>query len=282
MLQFSSVASVNCLYWITSLEPDKQGTTRRVIEDLHPFFARVGLPFEVFEAHTAAELVTKLQEIAVAANFGAKPIIHLDTHGLDDKEVFIAETKEFVSWSKIYTLFRAINIKTENNLCVVSAACYSLELVKQISITEACPFFILLAPEKTVSFGFIEQATLAFYEDVFRNLNILEAYEKHLKPGLSVFHTERMFAIVFARYFKFKCMGRGGRERREDLLTQAVTLGIANNRRNRRVIRSTTKTMTRPTPEVVNRFAHTFLIGKRIPFGFGELLKLIKGAEPTD
>jgi len=250
-----------------------------VIEDLEPFFARIGLPFEVFEPRTAAELATKLQEIALAAKSGAKPIIHLDTYGLDDKGIFIAATREFVAWSDLYAAFRAINIKTGNNLCVVSAACYSMALIKQISITEACPFFIMLAPEKTVSFGFIEEATVAFYKDVFGDLNILGAYEKHLKPALSVFHSERMLAIVFARYFKFKCMGRGGRERREDLLTQAVASGIANNRHNRRVVRSTAKAMTRPTPEVVNRFAHTFLIGKRIPFGFGELMKLIKGDE---
>ena len=140
----------------------------------------------------------------------------------------------------------------------------------------------MLAPQKTVSFGFVEQATVAFYQDVFEGLNILGAYEKHLKPGLSVFHSEKMLAIVLARYFKFKCMGQGCRERREGLLTQAIASGVPNNRRSRRMVRSTAKAMTRPTPEIVNRYAHTFLIGKRIPFGFVELMKLIKGAEAAD
>jgi hypothetical protein len=123
---------------------------------------------------------------------------------------------------------------------------------------------------------------LRFTKTFSGDQNILGAYEKHFKPGLSVFHSERMLAIVFARYFKLKCMGRGGRERREGLLTQAIASGFVNNRRNRRVIRSTAKAMTRPTPAVVNRFARTFLIGKRIPFGFGELMKLVNGAEPAE
>lgn len=216
----------------------------------------------------------------MAASFGAKPIIHLDTHGLDDKGIFIDATKEFVAWSNLYALFRTINIKTGNNLCIVSTACYSMVLVKQISITEACPFFITLAPEHTVKSGLIQDAMVAFYKDALENLNILGAYEKHLKSGLSVFHSERMLAIVFARYFKFKCMGRGGRNRREDLLTQAVRAGIANNRHNRRVTRSIAKAMTRPTPRIVNRFADKFLIGKGIPFSFGELMKLINEAKP--
>jgi hypothetical protein len=135
MLQFTSSASVNCLYWITSLEPNKQGTTRRVIEDLDPFFSSIGLPFEVFEPRTAGDLVKRLQEIALAAKLGAKPIIHLDTHGLDDKGIFIAATNEFVAWSRLSDLFRAININTRNNLCIVSAACYSMSLIMEMSVT---------------------------------------------------------------------------------------------------------------------------------------------------
>ena len=130
MLQFSSVANVNSLYWITSLEPDKQGTTRRVIEDLEPFFARIGLPFNISEPQTAAELLKILHQIALAAKMGAKPIIHLDTHGLEDKGIFIAASKEFVAWADLYELLRAINITTGNNLCIVSAACYSMRLIK--------------------------------------------------------------------------------------------------------------------------------------------------------
>ena len=62
MIQFTSVANVNCLYWITSLEPGQQGATRRVIEDLEPFCSRIGLDFELFEPHSAAELTRKLQD----------------------------------------------------------------------------------------------------------------------------------------------------------------------------------------------------------------------------
>lgn len=135
----------------------------------------------------------------------------------------------------------------------------------------------MLAPENTVSFGFVEHTTVAFYKEVFEDHNILGAYDKHFRPGLSVFHSEKMLAVVLARYFKFKCMGQGGRERREGLLTQAIASGVPNNRHNRRMLRSTAKAMTRPTPEIVNRYTHRFLIGKKIPFSFVELMKLIKG-----
>jgi hypothetical protein len=55
MVEFTSLARVNSLYWITSLEPTMRRTTERVHDDLHPFFVSIGLSFKFFEPQTAAE-----------------------------------------------------------------------------------------------------------------------------------------------------------------------------------------------------------------------------------
>jgi hypothetical protein len=79
--EFNSGFSVNSLIWISSLSPDEQGPTRRIVEDLQPWSARIGLPFIRYDLKSADELYQLLDGIAQCAGDGAKPMLHLDMHG---------------------------------------------------------------------------------------------------------------------------------------------------------------------------------------------------------
>ena len=162
MLHLSSVININSLIWITSLEPNETGTMNRVHDDLQPYLLSIGLPFHAVGPRSGSELLACLDAIAKRAKDGLRPIIHFDTHGSRKDGLYIAASREFVSWQKLVEKLRAINVETGNNLCVVSAACFGMHAIMETNIGNAAPFFALIAPENTVTFGFVEQRTVPF------------------------------------------------------------------------------------------------------------------------
>jgi hypothetical protein len=88
MISFTSTLRVNALFWISSLKPGEEGTTRRVTEDLTPFFNSIGLLHQFWTPGSAAELDEALDAIAQAATEGMCPIVHFDTHGSDRLGLF--------------------------------------------------------------------------------------------------------------------------------------------------------------------------------------------------
>ena len=98
MISFTSTLRVNALFWISSLKSGQEGTTRRVTEDLTPFFNSIGLPHQYFTPRSASELDAVLDAIAQAATEGMCPIVHFDTHGSDRMGLQVAASNEFVSW----------------------------------------------------------------------------------------------------------------------------------------------------------------------------------------
>jgi hypothetical protein len=49
-----------------------------------------------------------------------------------------------------------------NNLVVVAGVCFARNAILQIKISEACPVYMLIAPETGVTFGFLEDNTVPF------------------------------------------------------------------------------------------------------------------------
>ena len=212
-LHLSSVLNINSVIWISSLEGSEKGSTQRVIDDLRPYFVSIGLPFKFVEPKTKAELLACLDAIERRARAGLKPIIHFDTHGSAESGLFIGGSKEFVSWQQLVDKLRQINTATRNNLGVVSAACFGLHVIKPIVVGEAVPFFALIAPEEKVSFGYIEQHTVRFYQDLFDKGDVVAAYNGSFSERLKLFHCEKLLAIALVRYVAAHCMGSGKRKR---------------------------------------------------------------------
>jgi hypothetical protein len=281
MRAFSSTLTVNSLFWFTSLELNEQGVTRRVQEDLMPYLGSIGLHWQICEPQTAAQLLGALNQITQMARAGLKPVLHFDMHGDMANGIKLATAGEFVSWPDLVVSLRAINVATGNNLCVVSGACFSMNAVWQFTLSDACPFFILIAPENEVTAGFIEDNTLDFYKSLFEGLEVVEAHARHLAPKFAIFHCERMLTYLLRKYVQEYCVGRRGDERREQLLTKAVAANLVHNRLDRRRIRREAKAWTRPGQAMVDRFvrdhASTFLMDKPLRFDAAEVTRFLKG-----
>jgi len=61
----------------------------------------------------------------------------------------------------------AINVATGNNLFAASACCFGFHAIKSPRIMDACPFYMLVAPENEITFGFVEDDSFEFYRDAF-------------------------------------------------------------------------------------------------------------------
>jgi hypothetical protein len=278
-MRFSSTARVNSLVWISSLDDHDKGTTRRVIEDLEPYFNSIALPFVFVEPKTKSELIAVLSSLAKRAKDGLHPIIQFDTHGSAKDGIYVAPSKEFVPWQSLIDRLRDINVNTANNLCVVSAACFSMSMIKQIVITDQTPFYMMIAPQRAVTFGFVEQKTLPFYRGVFDGSDIYSSYEKSLASDFSIFHCEKLLAVALTKYIRNHCIGRGAALRREELVTRAIKKGLPNTRQNRKIARKLAKTMIRPNQQLIDRYARSFLIGRVVPFSIADVMALACGAQ---
>jgi hypothetical protein len=234
MLGFSSTLTINSLFWFASLGPTQQGVTRRIHEDLMPYLDSIGFSHQTYEPQTADQLRQMLNHIAQKAAAGLRPVLHFDTHGDVTHGIKLDASGEFLSWPDLVERLRAINVATRNNLCVVSGACFSMKAASAgVTLSEPCPFFILIAPKNDVSSGFLEDNTVAFYKSLFEGGEIVAAHARHLAPNLQLFHCERMLAYMLAYYVRDYCTGKGGNKRREQLLTKAVEANYVHNRSDR-------------------------------------------------
>jgi hypothetical protein len=177
-VEIRSGLTVNSVIWISSLRAGEEGLTRRVTEDLSTFFGSIALPFQMYNAESVPLLEDALGKIEQATHSGMRPILHFDMHGSKENGLEIAETKKFASWPLVVKKLQAINIASHNNLCVVSGSCFGLHAIRQVTINEACPFYVLIAPENEVSFGFLEDHTVPFYTDVFSAGDLIKSYDR--------------------------------------------------------------------------------------------------------
>jgi len=53
----------------------------------------------------------------------------------------------------------------------VAGVCFARNAILQIKISEACPVYMLIAPETGVTFGFLEDNTVPFYQELFWNID---------------------------------------------------------------------------------------------------------------
>jgi hypothetical protein len=275
-LTIQSDIRVNSLFWIKSLEPSKLGPTRRVLEDLEPFLDSYSIRFKVIDPQTTSELLDALDMIADQARNGIRPMIHFDTHGNKGAGLYLVPSQEFVGWDILAHRLRQINIATENNLCVISAACFGFYITQQNTILQPVMFYLLIGPTKTVSFGFAEENLFLFYKDVFTQQNIISAYHQYLAPQMGLFHSEKLFTVAMKRYFRFKCMGRGAQKRIERLVSEQIQM--PNNLNTLKQIRAKVKKTIKPSEATFRKYAILFLIGKEPSVTFDHIIRFIRSA----
>ena len=277
MLRATATMTVNAVVWIMSPEDaDERQSTQQMLTFLEPFLQAKQIPFLKFEPQTAAELFKFLASLEGKVKAGLRPIIHLDTHGGEKDGLYIAASEEFVTWQELVKRLRPINVAAQNNICLVSAACFSLHTIMNIDVNAPTPFFMMLAPQHIVLFGFIEENMFNFYEDVFAFYDVIGAHERHLTPELQQYHCQRLLLKGLCGYMRNSCTARGRRKRVRKLMKTKLGPGkqFPDTPELRRIVRRVVRVASKPSQALIDRYAKPFLMGKTLSMSFDEIFGL--------
>lgn len=162
---------------------------------------------------------------------------------------------------------------------MVCVAWAGLHAIKESTITDLTPFFVLIAPEETITFGNLMDRVHPFFQNLLRDLDVVKAFDEELVPKMKMFHCMRTFTVGMAKYIARSCAGKGGRERREHLLTELIKSGYPNTPEGLRSARKAIQEGTKPSQQMLDRFASTFLGGKPLGYDLETLMKLIEDAK---
>lgn len=271
-LQASGGFSVNSVFWLRSLDESELGPSRRILEDVEPFFDRLHLPFQLRDPKSPAELYRALDSL-VADH--VKPVLQLDMHGTRDG-LRLSGTDEIAPWTEVVPRLRTINIASGGNFCVIAAVCHALYAVKEARINEASPVAILIAPDKEVTTGKLEEGLVGFYRSLFTDGDIYESFNRHLGEPFKLFHAERFFVIAVCKYIRNACRGKSVDERRERLLTEVLLAGHSRTPKDMKRIRKQIKDGIKPDQQMLDKYANQFLLGRPCPFKIDELMTEIE------
>ncbi|WP_313915048.1 hypothetical protein [Tahibacter sp.] len=255
--------AMNAVILVNMLPRGEAGASRRLADDLSVLSQQSpSFLFRYEEIVDDAGLRKLLLDLRRECRRGLRPIIHFDGHGDSKRGMQIGRSSNFFSWAELAKKLRKINMASGNNLCVVMGVCSGLDLIRPISILKPVPFYTLIAPRREVSTGYLDERVSPFYRALLGSRTLDEALQLFL-PELAYFHAEKMFLIVMARHIAEHCVGKGVRIRRERLLSEVIENGIANNPRNRRLLRKSLKQQIRPSQVLIDHFSNKFLLGRQ-------------------
>jgi hypothetical protein len=192
--------------------------------------------------------------------------------------VEIAASGEMVPWDDVVDALRKINVQTGNNLLVVAAVCYGLHAIKETVITDLTPFFFLLAPEETITFGDLMDRMFPFFRNLTIDLDVVKAFEEELSPKMKMFHCVRVFTVAMAKYIVRSCTGKGGLERREQLLTEVKKSGYPETPDGLRTVRKAIKEGGQADPADVGPLRRQVPGWKALGYDLDTLMRLIDDA----
>lgn len=260
-MQLSTGFRSNAIILINAPRLGEDGLGRRLAEDLEQMKISIrDFHFERHDIESLRELFVLLRYVTSKTKKGMRPILHFNMHGDRSRGLQVGKAREFIPWDQLASWLRRINIRTKNNLCVVAAACHGLYMIKPITILKETPFFCLIAPEKEVPFGFVDDRMTVFYRELLTTLN-LDSAENVIDEHFHFFYSEVLLTKSLIGYIKTGCKGKGFRQRKERLITEALLSGFSRDRETLRALRKLVKAGTEPTQYLIDKYAERFLVG---------------------
>ena len=159
------------------------------------------------------------------------------------------------------SLFREINIISNNNLGVVMAACFGLYAITPITIFQPSPFFILISSDKLIGIEYINSQISKFYDSLFSSGDIETAMTAIDKQFVS-FHAEKFFTTLVIKYFKDQCTGEAAEQRVARLLTEVQATLPNPTVEQMETLRRSAEAFIEPKPQTFYRLSEDFIIDK--------------------
>ena len=277
-MQLDSSFNMNSIILVTSDREGDGGQTRRLDEDLQVITTSENCIYWHEEISNKHHFIMYMEEIKKCIkNEGMKPIIHFHMHGGKGLGLEIGATDEYISWTELSVILRDINVLLENNLCVVSTACHAFHMISDITITQPSPFFCFIASQEEVGFGYIDDNASKFYKSLFSTGSLDQAFG-NISDMFNYYHSEKMLVIALTKYIINACKGKLKNQRKEELLSSAISGGMPNTPESLKEIRAMIKTHITPDQDLLNRYIDQFLIGKPISITIDGILDLVESS----
>lgn len=253
---------------IIDLVPDTHMQTARHIEEnlLDAINAEnSGLFCEKYRCETKDDLINVFNIIKKRLNdTGEISYIHIEGHG--SKESIELLDGSTMPWSTIFEHFREINILCKNNLFFSSGACQSAYALKAATITKPSPIFGMLAPEQEVEAGSMLDGYIAFYKSLICNESLNDAFNVFAATAngkqYALIFSQLLFKKAAYNYIKQHCMGKGRKERLENVLSQAMNAMDIQAGKARKLLK---KELNKPQSKNLKKFHNTFMMIDKYP-----------------
>ena len=193
----------NRIIIIESLGNNDERTGKNLYDNLCGIFGEQTAEYHYVTNHGGFLCILEQIEYRTKNN-GLIPIVHIEVHG--NEEGIFFESLEQISWNGIFQPFLKINLATGNNLTVVLAACYGLNLRNIFARAgiERAPAYAVLGPNRKVFSSEIETFFKDFYKKLFDSLNPAEALNtSSYNITEKVFEMHDCISIFSAAYLKY-------------------------------------------------------------------------------
>jgi hypothetical protein len=280
--KFTLRFSIERVIIIDGLRSSDMQTGYALYNEFRDLKARGGMVHSVqyHKVEHAGELREVLEKLAVAVRReGFRPIIHFECHGDLRLGLEIGEGRELFGWTELERLLRAINVASSCNLGVVMGVCYGIYAVTPISIHRPTPFYFLIGSKRKLQQGEIADEFKKFYAHLFSSSDLTAATK--LVPSCDVYFAEKLLAITLGKFYKRTVIGNAGLQKVEELVTtERWRRGGFFNREELRKTRKLAKQHVKSSgsKETFDRYAKTFLTGKKPAFTHLELINWLKAS----
>ncbi|MGI4833265.1 MAG: hypothetical protein ACRYFK_07370 [Janthinobacterium lividum] len=146
--------------------------------------------------------------VSVCNDLNKFPLLHIEVHGSENFMHFASGEK--IHWIIVSNFLSKINDLSKNNLFLVLASCYSINLVRALNILTFPPFYLLIAPSGKVSPQNIEEGFVQFYEILIDGLKqgdrgksfrkAMEALNEGGKPIFYMVTSEHEFERIWKEF----------------------------------------------------------------------------------
>jgi len=154
------------------------------------------------------------------------PMIHIDCHG--NKDGLEVTSGEIITWEDLRPILIKINIACKLNLVILLASCNGAHLIKVVTKLDRAPFWAVIGSNIEVTVGSVEQNYGEFYRVFADNLDG-NAAMKALNQGKQDQEREYhflsalgLFVKAYSQYHNDYCVGKGKKQRIENLLSKAL------------------------------------------------------------
>lgn len=126
-----------------------------------------------YNVHSVHDFRSAIRDIENSLIEGDILTLQIETHGCD--EGLGLSRGELLKWKDFYDTIRPLNVKTGHLLFIVMAMCKSIAMISSIKPEERAPYRAFVCTTRPVSADEIYRGFMAFYENYFNLLDIVQA-----------------------------------------------------------------------------------------------------------